>query len=135
MTIIVKNSIMQSKTKSKEKRACLECSAALLGRADKKFCCAECRSSYHNKSNYETNKLIRDINRLLKRNYAILKACKQFNSSEIEYNELLMRQYNFNFATTLCTDENGNAAYFCYDLGYVQISDDHVRIIDYADIN
>ncbi len=59
--------------KSMEKK-CLSCGETLIGRADKKFCNDSCRNNYHHNQNRDQINFIRNINNILKKNRAILKA-------------------------------------------------------------
>src|SRR5690625_6552269 len=54
-------------------RRCLFCKKPVMGRADKKFCDSDCRSSHYNQLHRASNNFIRKINRRLTRNRRILK--------------------------------------------------------------
>lgn len=68
--------IVRRPTKMKvmeNEKTCKFCNKALIGRADKKFCDSECRSSYYNALNRNANNFMRKINRTLSKNRRILK--------------------------------------------------------------
>ncbi|MBQ2351244.1 MAG: hypothetical protein II394_03420, partial [Bacteroidales bacterium] len=54
------------------KRICPVCHTEFDGRADKKFCCDQCRNTYNNQLKQEDNSLTYKTNRLLKKNRQIL---------------------------------------------------------------
>lgn len=53
-------------------RICLDCNAVINGRADKKFCDDQCRTHYNNRIRTEDNSFLNEVNRILKKNRAIL---------------------------------------------------------------
>lgn len=53
-------------------RTCLDCGEPLRGRADQKFCNDLCRNSYNNKKLGSSTNFMRKINRILKKNHALL---------------------------------------------------------------
>jgi hypothetical protein len=105
-------------------RRCRECGSPIVGRSDKQFCGDSCRNSYHNRSNSETKVQITRINRILKRNYAILEEIlseksnhkKSFKSFTVE--DLLREGFNFVFFTSVCW-ENSVCRFSCYDICYI----------------
>ena len=75
-------------------RKCLECYEQLRGRADQKFCNDQCRSAYNNRQLAESNKVIRAINRILKKNYSILTALNPENKITVVKNDMLQVKYS-----------------------------------------
>lgn len=57
-----------------EQRQCHFCNDIIVGRADKRFCTDQCRSSYKNQNRTEAEKVILQVNKVLRKNRAILKA-------------------------------------------------------------
>ena len=53
-------------------RLCMECSTPVKGRADKKFCDDQCRSSYYNRTKMKEISVTKNINKILKKNRQIL---------------------------------------------------------------
>ena len=105
-------------------RRCRECGSPIAGRSDKQFCGDSCRNSYHNRSNSETKVQLTRINRILKRNHAILEEIlsekndreKCLKSFKVE--DILREGFNFLFFTSACW-ENGVCRFFCYDISYI----------------
>lgn len=99
-------------------RKCLQCYEQLRGRADQKFCSDQCRSSYNNQQYFETNTVIKSINRILKKNYAILAALKANGKTTANRSDLQKKGYCFDYFTFTSTSRNSRINYFCYDHGY-----------------
>ena len=71
------------------KKRCLECTDEFIGRADKKFCCDGCRSSYNNKLNSDTTNFVRNINNILRKNRRILAELNPNGKSKTHKDKLL----------------------------------------------
>ena len=99
-------------------RKCLQCYEQLRGRADQKFCSDQCRSSYNNQQYFETNTVIKTINRILKKNYAILSTLKAAGKTCANKSDLQKKGYCFDYFTFTSTSRNSHISYFCYDHGY-----------------
>ncbi len=99
-------------------RQCLVCSTAYRGRADKKFCSDQCRSSYHNRRNSPTNNLMRRINAILLRNRRVLARLHAAGATRISRRELLDRGFVFEYFTNEYRTGAGKSYRFCYDQGY-----------------
>ena len=69
-------------------RKCLECYEQLKGRADQKFCNDQCRSAYNNRQLVDSNKVIRAINRILKKNYSILSTLNPDGKATVHLSDL-----------------------------------------------
>jgi len=110
-------------------RKCLECGDVLHGRADQKFCSDQCRNSYNNKQMGETNNTIRRINRILKRNQALLSNMNSTGKITVVKSDLIKQQFNFNYFTNLFTTQHGRTYYFCYDQGYSLVDGDKVLLV------
>jgi hypothetical protein len=99
-------------------RRCLQCYEQLTGRADQKFCTDQCRSTYNNQHYFETNTVIRSVNRILKKNYSILSMLRAKGIITINKSELQKKGYRFEFFTFTSSNRNCQINYFCYDQGY-----------------
>ncbi len=99
-------------------RKCLQCYEQLRGRADQKFCSDQCRSSYNNQQYFETNTVIKSINRILKKNYSILTSLKANGRTTANKSDLQKKGYCFDYFTYTCLTRNSHINYFCYDQGY-----------------
>lgn len=104
-----------------EKRYCLDCGEPLKGRADQKFCNDLCRNSYNNKKHGATTNLMRNINRILKRNYSVLLELNPDEKSTVLKSVLEKKEFNFKYHTNIYTTKTGRVYYFCYDQGYAEI--------------
>lgn len=100
-------------------RTCLECGARLAGRSDKKFCADQCRTSYNNRLNAETNKSIRNINNILKRNRRILAALRREGMTMVPGGRLREAGFDFAYFTGIRRLGRRKTCYFCYEEGYL----------------
>jgi len=116
-------------------RRCLECFEELKGRADQKFCNDQCRSAYNNRQFVDSNKVMRSINRILKRNYSILAALNPERKATVFMNDLLNKGYRFDYFTSSSsnTTQNSRIYYFCYDLGYCELENGKVIVVRRSD--
>jgi hypothetical protein len=117
------------KTANTERR-CLECNTVLQGRIDKKYCDDSCRTAYYNhlKTN-STTAFMRKVNRVLAKNYRILKELNPRETQKVRREEMLVRGFNFKLFTTLYETQKGTCYYFVYDLGYVFLEEDMVALV------
>ena len=106
------------------KKKCIECEEEFIGRSDKKFCSDACRNSYNNRLNSDENNLIRNTNNILRKNRRIIKELiPQDKSISIEKDKLLQKGFNFNLHTEMITTKAGKIYFFCYEYGYLQLSE------------
>ena len=110
-------------------RKCLNCSEPINGRSDRKFCNDYCRNSYNNKLRSGSNKQINQINRVLRKNRAILEKLHPGVQSNIHYHNMLQAGFNFNFMTNISTTKTGETCYFCYDYGYLPMDNDYYTLV------
>lgn len=111
-------------------RLCLECNERLFGRADKKFCSDQCRNSFNNKLNQDGNKLIRNINNRLRKNYRILESIRLKEGKGTTSRQILLNKgFDFNHITGIYTTRKGNCYFFVYDLGYLPLKKDYLMIV------
>ncbi|MDC6350344.1 hypothetical protein PP178_02180 [Zeaxanthinibacter sp. PT1] len=111
-------------------RKCKECSTAIAGRADKKFCSDYCRNAYHNQLNKDSNNLLRNINNRLRKNYRILESFSlRDGKTRTTKNRLLDKGFDFEYITNLYTTKKGAIYYFVYDLGYLPLDNDFFMIV------
>ena len=108
---------------------CLECGETLIGRIDKKFCDDYCRNSYNNKLNRATNKLVRNVNNQLRRNYRILSELNPSNKTKTSRTKLLERGFDFEHFTSIYTTKSGTVYYFVYDQGYLPLEGDYFALV------
>ncbi len=104
-----------------ENRYCQCCAQVLYGRLDKKFCDDGCRNNYNNQQNSVQNKEIRIINRVLKRNRAILLKLLELGNkpTKIDREFLLLEGFNFRYMTQQGISPDGQTYQICYDVGLI----------------
>src|SRR3546814_11771683 len=90
-------------------RKCQECGEPVAGRSDKKFCSDQCRTSYHNRVNSSANQLLRQINRILKRNRRILVALNDTGKTIVPVQRLLERGFDFRYFTNCSEPKTGRS--------------------------
>lgn len=114
-----------------DKKNCLHCSTAFLGRTDKRFCTDQCRASYHNHSRSKDERLIGIVNKVLRKNRRILRSINPSGMSVVRKEILTELGFNFNYFTSIYQTKEGNQYFFCYDMGVLQLEDAKVRIVEY----
>ncbi|WP_236972327.1 hypothetical protein [Membranihabitans marinus] len=112
---------------------CLQCGKILIGRADKKYCDADCRSTYNNQLNRSQNNLVRQINRILGRNRRILKSLNPTGKTRVHRKTLLKAKFDFNYFTNIYKTQKGHIYYFCYDQGYILLENDYCALVERQD--
>ncbi|WP_033417676.1 hypothetical protein [Cytophaga aurantiaca] len=114
-----------------DKKNCLHCSTTFMGRTDKRFCTDQCRASYHNNSRSKEERLIGNVNKVLRKNRRILRSINPTGMSVVRKEVLTELGFNFNYFTSLYNTKEGNQYQFCYDMGVLQLDDAKVRIVEY----
>ncbi len=117
----------------KDERLCLECSSALRGRKDQKFCSDYCRNSYNNKLNEDSTKYMRRINNILRKNRRILSEMNPSGKRTIDGILLAEEGFNFHYFTNIYKTQKGSIYYFCYDQGYIKIENDQYMLVHKQD--
>jgi hypothetical protein len=111
------------------KRTCQECGEAFTGRADKKFCSVQCRSSYNNRLNSDVTNFMRNINNILRKNRRILAEFNPNGKARIHRDKLLERGFRFSYFTNEYVTKSGNVYRFCYDQGYLEIEEGFLTLV------
>lgn len=112
-----------------EEKACLECGTKIFGRADKKFCSDQCRNSYNNKLNSDTNNFVRNVNNILRKNRRILMELNPHGKTKAPKSRLLEKGFDFSHITSIYTTKAGATYYFCYEYGYLEIDNDWYALV------
>lgn len=110
-------------------KVCVVCKEPLQGRADKVYCSAACRSTYHNRINGGATAFIRRINRILRENRRILAELNPDGKARVARQRLLDRGFKFSYFTNEYATRNGNLYRFCYDYGYKVTEEDYLTIV------
>lgn len=110
-------------------RKCLECNEPLRGRADQKFCNDQCRSAFNNRQLVDSNKVIRIINRILKKNYSILTTLNPEGKTTVPLSDLQNKGYRFDYFTCSYAARNNRIYHFCYDMGYCELENYKVILV------
>jgi len=119
-----------------EKRYCQSCAQVLYGRLDKKFCDDGCRNNFNNQQNSIQNKEIRIINRVLKRNRAILLAflSEGKKPTKVDRECLLLEGFNFRYMTHQEVGSDGQSYQVCYDVGLISLKNIEYLILRAEDV-
>jgi F0F1-type ATP synthase delta subunit len=112
-----------------EERRCLECGEPLRGRADQKYCNDLCRNAYNNKKLSGSSNFIRKINRILKKNHAILEELNPEDKTTTLKSILEKKGFNFEYFTNTYTTQAGRVYYFCYDQGYSELEKNKYMLV------
>lgn len=112
-------------------KTCLACAKKIRGRADKKYCDDLCRNSFNNQLKSETNSFVRNINNALGKNRRILQRLLPANQemTKTTRDSLLQLGFHFNHITNIYNNRKGNTYYFCYEYGYLPLSNDRYLIV------
>lgn len=111
------------------KRQCLECTAEFHGRADKRFCSTECRTTYYNRQNSDRTNFMRNVNNILRKNRRILQKYNPDGKSKVHKSKLADAGFKFNYFTNIYQTRAGKTYYFCYEQGYLPIEQDWYALV------
>lgn len=105
------------------------CGEPLKGRADKKFCDDQCRSNFNYQLTRDANNLVRNINRILKKNRLILeKELGKEKMKKTSRKKLSEKGFDFKFHTHELKTQK-NVYRFCYEFGYLDLDNEFVLIV------
>lgn len=112
-------------------KLCLSCQKPIKGRTDKKYCNDYCRNSFNNQMHSCSNNYMRHINSLLQKNRRILAAILPERASQVKtsYSHLQERGFLFQYSTHQVYNKKGNPYHFCYEYGYLPISETHYIVV------
>lgn len=109
---------------------CLECAEKLYGRSDKKFCDDQCRNSFNNRLNSDSNNYMRKINNILRKNYRTLKKLNPKGMSKTHREKLYEEGFNFNYFTSTYTTKQNKTYFYCYDQGYIELEEGMYALVE-----
>ncbi len=110
-------------------RKCQECGEAFVGRADKKYCSVQCRSSYNNRLNSDASNFMRNVNNILRKNRRILAQFNPCGKAMVHRGKLIERGFRFGYFTNEYVTRSGNVYRFCYDQGYLEIEEGMLALV------
>lgn len=112
-----------------ETRNCLECGQKLSGRKDQKYCSDFCRNAYNNKLNEDSNKYVRRINGILRKNRRILEKLNPDGKVTTDGITLAEEGFNFHYYTNIYKTKKGSQYFFCYEHGYIKLENDQYMLV------
>jgi predicted nucleic acid-binding Zn ribbon protein len=113
-----------------KKRTCMYCNKIFSGRIDKKYCSDACRSLYNIEQRRDKEILIKQINKILKRNREILFAMAgSAKTTYVHELDLTGKGFDYKYFTSLHQSSNGKIYYFCYDICYSKNSNNTILIV------
>jgi hypothetical protein len=112
-----------------ENQTCFECGTSFKGRADKKFCSDQCRTTFNNKLKNHENQFIKDVNNILRKNRRILIKLNPQGKNKIRREVLSGEGFNFTYFTSTYTTRDGSKYFYCYDQGYLPMDKDYCLLV------
>ena len=109
-------------------RQCLNCEKEFMGRTDKKFCNAYCKSSYHYKKELDsTPTFYYVVDKQLKRNRRLLKNYNKSGKSTIRATKLLKEGFDPNYFTHYWKNGKGQVYLFVYEFGFLKTMERNIE--------
>jgi hypothetical protein len=109
---------------SNDHKVCPECNEKYYGRIDKKFCSDQCRNTFNNRLNSDSNNNIRNINNILRKNRRVLEQLNKLPGKTMVSKDILLSNgFNFTYHTHTYTTQKGYTYNFCYEQGYLFLED------------
>ncbi len=110
-------------------KQCLECSAKVVGRIDKKFCDDACRNAFNNRVHKDSKNLIRNTNNRLRKNYRVLETLNPDQKTKTSRAKLIELGFDFKYFTSIYTTKAGKIYYFVYNQGYLPLEGDYYALV------
>ncbi len=110
---------------------CPICSTQLRGRSDKLFCTTKCKSIYHYQLAKEVVTETSRIDRLLHKNYKILRKLipKEMSQTRVSKNYLDQKNFQYQYLTGFKKVQKNKVFHCVYDIAWRKIDDDTVLLI------
>ncbi|GAA4338042.1 hypothetical protein [Flaviaesturariibacter amylovorans] len=109
---------------------CRHCGHPLRGRSDKKFCNDYCRNAYNNARKGADAALVRRINAALLKNRRILEGLLRAGDvGKVAREELLLRGFQFRYATHRYVNKRGSTYSFCYEYGWLELPQERILLV------
>lgn len=101
-------------------KTCPNCKKPIIGRTDKVFCDAYCKSTFHyNKKKGEEKSFFETVDKQLKLNRKILKQFNKAGKATVRKENLLSEGFNPKFFTHYWKNNKGEVYLFCYEYGFL----------------
>ncbi len=105
---------------------CLNCQREIIGRIGKKYCDDYCKSNYHYiKNKNKDQSFFKTVDGHLKTNRRILKDFNKAGKATVREEILINEGFNPNFFTHFWRNSTGKAYLFCYEYGYMKITENN----------
>jgi predicted nucleic acid-binding Zn ribbon protein len=114
-----------------EDKHCLFCGESIKGRADKKFCDDQCRTSFNNRLKNDSN-FMRNVNNALRKNRRIIQEIvdnTEDGKGKASGKKLLDKGFTFSYYTHTYTTKTGSVYHFCYEYGYLKLENDYYMLV------
>ena len=109
---------------------CLLCHQPVRGRSDKKFCSLSCKNAYHHAQKTENEDVVKETDRILRKNYKILQSLLNGANERIIDNEILeILGFQWNYLTRLFKNRENTEYFVLYDCAWHRLSPRQVKII------
>lgn len=109
---------------------CDYCNEEFKGRINKKFCSNSCKNAFHNERYREKEATVRDLNKVLHKNWTILKEMYGVHkSTPISINILESNGYKMKYHTHLHNSPLGEKYTMVYDYGFKNHFDNQIQIV------
>ncbi len=102
-------------------QVCRQCGGKLTGRVDKKFCDDQCRNSFNNQNKRDDQRLILEVNRLIRKNRRILKSLCPIGKATVRKEVLDTMQYDYRYFSSIYKSNSNQVYYVCYDYAFSPI--------------
>lgn len=113
-----------------EEKLCMECQAPIYGRIDKKFCSDQCRNTFNNRIHMVSNKYIRRVNYVIRKNRFIMEGLLGDKEVlKVSKKVLFENGFDFGFFTNIYETKKGSKYYFCYEYGYLPLVDGNFTLV------
>jgi len=105
---------------------CLNCNKELIGRFDKKYCDAYCKSAYQYKRNKENEpSFYVAVDKQLKLNRKILKQYNKAGKATVRGVTIIDKGFNPNFFTHFWKNKKGDVYLFNYEYGFLKTKENN----------
>jgi len=108
------------------------CKRTFEGRKDKIYCSDQCRNAAGREKNkiskWEEPEHFGQVNRIIMRNYQILKRLFNDKGTPVKNWRLSDEGFEFKFMTGIYRLDEGIDIFMCYEYGWFQLEDNKVRI-------